>query len=136
MFTKVHRVAFLAALAAVAAALTVPSIASADPTPTTVKISQNAQYVAPWEIDAQVTLSCTAGWGYWINVNAVQPQGWGFTLFGGGQFGGQCTGQQQKIAVALFPFGTGSWLLGDASATADVCAGACAGDTRQIHIGL
>jgi hypothetical protein len=132
----VRRIALLAGLAALAAAFALPTAASADPAPTSVKLSENAQLTVPWEIDAQVTLNCTAGWGYSVFVNATQPQGWGFTLFGGGWAFGQCTGQQQKIAVALFPFGSGNWLLGDASATANACAGACAGDTKQIHIGL
>jgi hypothetical protein len=107
MFTStldppLRRIALPAALAAVVAALALPALASADPSPTSVKLSQSAQFSQPWEIDTQVTLSCTPGFGYWVNVSVVQPQGWGFTLFGGGQTGGQCTGQQQKVAVAVF----------------------------------
>jgi len=127
----------LAVAAALAASLALPAIASADAAPTSVKLSQNAQFVAPWQIDTQVTLSCTAGYGYWVNVNVVQPQGFGFTEFGGGSAGGQCTGQQQKIVVAVFPFnGFGSWIVGDASASVVACAGPCDSDTKQIHIGL
>ena len=71
-----------------------------------------------------------------VNVNVVQPQGFGFTMFGGGWVFGQCTGQQQKLAVPVYSFGYGTWLLGDASASVVACAGPCADDTKQIHIGL
>jgi hypothetical protein len=125
----------LLALAAVAASLVLPGMASADPVPTSVKISQSAQFATPGELNTQVTLSCTAGYGYSVNVTVVQPQSWGFTLFGGGWTFGQCTGQQQKVAVAVYTFG-GTWLLGDASASVAACAGPCDSDTRQIHIGL
>jgi hypothetical protein len=131
-----RRILLLAGAAAIAAAFVLPSVASADPAPTGVKLSQTAQFAAANQIDAQVTLSCTAGWGYSVNVNVVQPQGFGFTMFGGGWASGQCTGQQQKLAVPVYPFGYGTWLLGDASASVVACAGSCAGDTKQIHIGL
>jgi hypothetical protein len=126
----------LLASAAVAASLVLAGVASAGPVPTSVKLSQSAQFTTPSELNTQVTLSCTAGYGYSVNVTAVQPQGWGFTLFRGGWAFGQCTGQQQKVAVAVYPFGFGTWLLGDASASVAACAGPCAGDTKQIHIGL
>ncbi len=123
-------------LAAIAASLALPSVASADPAPTSVKLSQNAQFAGATQIDTQVTLTCTAGYGYSVSVNVVQPQGFGFTMFGGGWAFGQCTGQQQKLAVPVYPFGYGTWLLGDASASVVACAGPCADDTKQIHIGL
>ncbi len=134
----VRSLLLLAGLVAVVAAFVLPAVASADSTPTSVKLSQNAQWVTPFEIDVPVALNCTAGAGYWVSVNVVQPQGFGFTLFGGGTAYGQCTGQQQKLAVAVYPFGYyGTWLLGDASATAEACTYvACASDTKQIHIGL
>lgn len=131
-----RRTLLLAGLAAIAAAFALPSIASADPAPTSVKLSQNAQFAVWNQIDVQVTLSCTAGWGYSVSVNVVQPQGWGFTMFGGGWAYGQCTGQQQKLVVPVYTFGYGTWLLGDASASVAACAGPCADDTKQIHIGL
>jgi len=139
MFIKpLRRLVLFAGLVAVAAWLMVPSMAMADPAPTGVKLAQNAQFIAPFEIDVPVALNCTAGAGYWLSVSVVQPQGFGFTMFGGGNASGQCTGQQQKIAVAVYPFNSyGTWLLGDASATADACTYiACDSDTRQIHIGL
>jgi hypothetical protein len=132
----VRRILVLAGLAALAASLVLPSVASADPTPTSVKLSQSAQFAGANQIDTQVTLSCTAGYGYFVNVNVVQPQGFGFTMFGGGSAYGQCSGQQQKLVVPVYPFNFGTWLLGDASASVVACAGACADDTKQIHIGL
>jgi hypothetical protein len=132
----VRRILVLAGLAALAASLVLPSVASADPTPTSVKLSQSAQFAGANQIDTQVTLSCTAGYGYFVNVNVVQPQGFGFTMFGGGSAYGQCSGQQQKLVVPVYPFNFGTWLLGDASASVVACAGACAADTKQIHIGL
>ena len=132
----VRRILLLAGLTATAASLVLPSVASADPAPTSVKLSQNAQFAGATQIDTQVTLTCTAGYGYFVNVNVVQPQGFGFTMFGGGSAYGQCTGQQQKLAVPAYPFNFGTWLVGDASASVVACAGPCADDTKQIHIGL
>jgi hypothetical protein len=132
----VRRILVLAGLAAIAASLVLPSAASADPTPTSIKLSQSAQFAGANQIDTQVTLSCTAGYGYFVNVNVVQPQGFGFTMFGGGSAYGQCSGQQQKLVVPVYPFNFGTWLLGDASASVVACAGPCADDTKQIHIGL
>jgi hypothetical protein len=132
----VRRILVLAGLAAIAASLVLPSVAGADPTPTSVKLSQSAQFAGANQIDTQVTLSCTAGYGYFVNVNVVQPQGFGFTMFGGGSAYGQCSGQQQKLVVPVYPFNFGTWLLGDASASVVACAGPCADDTKQIHIGL
>jgi hypothetical protein len=123
-------------LAGLAASLALPSVASADPAPTSVKLSQTARFAGPSQIDSQVTLTCTAGYGYFVNVNVVQPQGFGFTMFGGGSAYGQCTGQQQKLAVPVYPFNFGTWLLGDASGSVVACAGPCADDTKQIRIGL
>jgi hypothetical protein len=128
------RTLLLASLAT--AAFVLPGVASADPAPTSVRLSQTVQFAASNQVDAQVTLSCTAGWGYSVNVVVVQPQGWGFTMFGGGWAFGQCTGQQQKLAVPVYSFGMGTWLLGDASASAVACAGPCDQDTKQVRIGL
>jgi hypothetical protein len=137
VFGRPRSIMLLAVAAALAASLVLPGIASADSAPTSVKLSQNVQFVAPSEIATQVTLSCTPGYGYWINVSVVQPQGFGFTEFGGGWASGQCTGQQQKVVVAVYPFGYyGTWILGDATASVVACAGPCASDTKQIHIGL
>jgi hypothetical protein len=132
----VRRILLVAGLAAIAASLALPSVASADPTPTSVRLSQNAQFAGANQVNTQVTLTCTAGYGYFVNVNVVQPQGFGFTMFGGGSAYGQCSGQQQKFVVPVYPFNFGTWLLGDASASVVACAGPCADDTKQIHIGL
>jgi hypothetical protein len=132
----VRRILLVAGLAAIAASLALPSVASADPTPTSLKLSQNAQFAGGNQVNTQVTLTCTAGYGYFVNVNVVQPQGFGFTMFGGGSAYGQCSGQQQKLVVPVYPFNFGTWLLGDASASVVACAGPCADDTKQIHIGL
>jgi hypothetical protein len=134
---SLRRVALLAGVVAIATAIALPAVASADSPPTSVKLSENAVYVWANQINVPVTVSCTAGSGYWVNVNVVQPQSWGFTMFGGGSAGGQCTGQQQKIVVPVYSFNYyGGWILGDASATAEACTWACASDTKQIHVGL
>lgn len=101
--------------------------------PTTVKITQNAQFVSSFQINVVLTISCTAGSGYFASVDVQQPQGFGFTTHGNGQTGGQCTGRQQKVAVSVFPF-DGSWQLGNAVASAIACTAACGSDTKQIHI--
>src|SRR5262245_22471986 len=131
------RILAIAGMAAVLFAL--PTVAIADSAPTTAKLAQTATFISPTQIDVPVTLSCTAGQGYWVNVGVIQPQGFGWTTFGGGNgtINAQCTGQQQKIVVSVYPFNFNSlWSLGDASATVQVCSwAACASDTRQIHVG-
>jgi hypothetical protein len=109
-------------------------VAKADPAPTTVQILENAQYISPSQIDLQVAISCLPGFGYFVNASVVQPQGF-FQQFGNGFASGQCTGQRQKVAVAVFGFGMG-WQLGDAVASVVVCAGPCDTDTKAIHIVL
>jgi hypothetical protein len=101
--------------------------------PTTVKISQNAQFISSFQINVIVTLTCTAGSGYTVNVNVQQPSSFGSTTQGSGSTSGQCSGRQQKLAVAVFAFFDG-WQLGDAVATATACTTACGSDTKQIHI--
>lgn len=116
--------AFLVPLAGV-------GIAKADPAPTSARISENAQYVNPGQINLQVTISCTPGYGYYVNASVVQPRGF-FQIFGNGFAWGQCTGQQQKLAVPVWSYGP--WQLGDAVASVVVCAGPCSTDTKAIHI--
>ena len=133
-------IVLLCALVVVAASLLLPGAASAAPNPITVANGEKAQFISPFQINVPLTLACTAGSGYSLSVSVVQPQGFQFTLFGGGNASGQCTGQQQKLAVPAFPFtpfpGFG-WTLGDAVATVDACQFApfaCNGDTKAIHI--
>jgi hypothetical protein len=117
-------------------AILVPTAARAAAAPSTSgKLSQNAQLVTPNQINVEVDVNCTAGFGYFVNVDVVEPTSSGFTIFGGGQNWGQCTGQQQKIAVSVFSFCCAPpWQLGDASATATTYAGPIDNDTKTIHI--
>jgi len=101
--------------------------------PTTVKISQNAQFISSFQINVVVTLSCSAGSAYSVSIDVQQPQGFGSTTFGNGFTSGQCTGRQQKLAVPVYAFFNG-WQLGDAVASATACTAACGSDTKQIHI--
>ena len=101
--------------------------------PTTVKISQNAQFISSFQINVVVTLSCSAGAGYSVEVDVQQPQGFGTTTSGSGFTSGQCTGRAQKLAVPVFAF-FNSWQLGNAVASATACTAACGSDTKQIHI--
>jgi uncharacterized membrane protein YccC len=101
--------------------------------PTTVKISQNAQFISSFQINVVVTLTCSAGAGYSVEVDVQQPQGFGTTTFGSGFTSGQCTGRAQKLAVPVFAF-FNSWQLGNAVASATACTAACGSDTKQIHI--
>ena len=140
-----HRPRYLSAVFAIAAfaalALAV-GFAKANPSaqagyknsgPTTVKISQSAQFISPFQINVQVTISCSAGSAYFVSVDVQQPQGFGSTTTGHGDTSGQCTGAQQKLAVSVFAF-NGSWQLGDAVASATACTATCGSDTKQIHI--
>lgn len=118
-------------------ALLVPSFASAAAAPSTsVKLSQNAQLVNPGQINVEVALNCTAGYRYYVNVDVVESTSSGFTIFGGGWNCGQCTGQQQKVAVSVYSFCcyAAPWQLGDASATATAYAGPIDTDMKTIHI--
>jgi hypothetical protein len=101
--------------------------------PTTVKISQNAQFISSFQINVVVTLSCSAGAGYSVEVDVQQPQGFGSTTSGSGFTSGQCTGRAQKLAVPVFAF-FNSWQLGNAVASATACTAACGSDTKQINI--
>jgi hypothetical protein len=101
--------------------------------PTTIKISQSAVFISPFQINVQVTISCSAGSAYFVSVDVQQPQGFGQTTTGNGSTSGQCTGSQQKLAVQVFPF-FGNWQLGNAVATASACTASCGSDTKQIHI--
>ena len=101
--------------------------------PTTIKISQNAQFISSFQINVIVTLSCTAGSGYTVSVDVEQPSGFGSTTQGNGSTSGQCSGRQQKLAVPVYAF-FNSWQLGDAVATATACTTTCGSDTKQIHI--
>lgn len=101
--------------------------------PTTVKITQNAQFISSFQINVVLTISCSAGSGYFASVDVSQPQGFGFTTHGNGQTSGQCTGRQQKVVVSVFTF-DGNWQLGNAVASATACTAACGSDTKQIRI--
>jgi hypothetical protein len=101
--------------------------------PTTVKISQNAQFISSFQINVVVTLTCGAGSPYSVNVNVQEPEGFGVTVFGSGFTSGQCTGKQQKLSVPVYAFFDG-WQLGNAVATATACTDTCGSDTKQIHI--
>jgi hypothetical protein len=101
--------------------------------PTTVKISQSAQFISSFQINVQVALSCSAGSAYYVSVDVQQPSGFGSTTSGNGSTSGQCTGAQQKLAVSVYAF-YGSWQLGDAVASATACTATCGSDTKQIHI--
>ena len=120
---------------AAAAALALPTTASAEPVPTTVSIANTAQYVTGSLIDLQLTISCTPGWGYFANVNVIQPQG--FTqVFGNGSVSGLCTGRHQKLAVPVFTGFFPGWQLGDAVTSVTACAQGCDTATREINIDL
>jgi hypothetical protein len=127
--------AFVALALAVGFAKATPSAPSGyqNNGPTTVKITQNAQFISSFQINVVLTLSCSAGAGYFASVDVQQPQGFGFTAHGNGQTSGQCTGRQQKVVVSVFTF-DGSWRLGNAVASATACTAACGSDTKQIHI--
>ena len=134
--SAVFAIAGLAALAtAVGFAKAIPSAQAGyqNTGPATVKISQSAQFISQFQINVVVTLSCTAGSGYFVGVSVEQPQGFGTTRTGNGTVNGQCTGKQQKLAVAVYTFFDG-WQLGNAVASAEACADSCAADTKQIHI--
>jgi hypothetical protein len=141
----IRRSGFLSAVFAIAglAALALAvGFAKANPTaqagyqntgPTTVKITQNAQFISSFQINVVLTISCSAGSGYFASVDVQQPQGFGFMTTGNGQTSGQCTGRQQKVVVSVYTF-NGSWQLGNAVASATACTAACGSDTKQIHI--
>ena len=136
LLSAVFAIAGLVALAlAVGFANASPSVKAGykNSGPTTMRISQSAQFISSFQINVEITLSCSAGSGYFASVNVQQPQGFGSTTTGSGSTSGQCTGRQQKLAVPVYAF-FDAWQLGDAVASATACTAACASDTKQIHI--
>lgn len=125
----------LALMLTALAPLAVPATASADPIPTRVAISQNADYVSNGLINVQLALSCTPGWWYSAQVQVIQPRGF-WQVFGNGFVNGPCTGQHQKLAVSVFAFSFPGWQLGNAVASVNACALGCDTATREIRIGL
>jgi hypothetical protein len=129
---KASRRTFVA-LAALVASVGVVSVAQADPMPTTARIAESAQFVHQGQINLQVTVSCTPGYGYSVQANVMQPQGWTMS-FGNGYVSGACTGQQQKLVVPVYASFFPGWQLGDAVASVTTCAASCTDDTKAIHI--
>ncbi len=128
-----RRLLIVLGLAALLVPLVGVGVAKADPAPTKVQISQNAQFVNQGQIDLQISLSCTPGYGYFVQASVVQPQGYS-QVFGNGYTSGLCTGQQQKLAIPVFSFSYPGWQLGDAVASVTACSLGCADDTKAIHI--
>jgi hypothetical protein len=125
----------LIVLASLVAALAVVGMAQADPAPTNARIAESAQFVYQGQINLQVTVSCTPGYGYSVQANVVQPQGW-TQSFGNGFASGACTGQQQKLVVPVYASFFPGWQLGDAVASVTTCAASCTDDVKAIHIVL
>ena len=134
LLSAVLAIAGLVALAlAVGFANASPSVKAGykTPSPTTLKISQSAQFISSFQINVEITLSCSAGSGYFASVNVQQPQGFGSTTTGSGSTSGQCTGRQQKLAVPVYAFFDG-WQLGDAVASATACTIPCNFDLATV----
>ena len=124
-----------ALLLATVVPLAVPATASADPTPTRLAVSQTAQFTSTGLIVLEVTVDCSPGWGFFVNAQVLQPQG--FTqIAGSGSINGQCTGQHQKLALSVFASFFPGWQLGDAVASVTACAQICDSATRDIRITL
>jgi hypothetical protein len=133
-----RKIALVVVLAASVLPLTLPSIAKADPAPTTVRISEKAQFISPMQINLEVTLSCNAGGFFAVSAMVAQPQPALFVppTTGTGFTSGGCTGQQEKLVVSVFTFFVfPGWQLGDAVASVAACL-PCAVDTREIRIVL
>ena len=120
----IHRPRVLSAVFAIAGVVALAlavGLANANPSvqagyqnpggPTTLKISQNAKFISSFQINVEITLSCSAGSGYFASVNVQQPASFGSTTFGSGYTSGQCTGRQQKLAVPVYAFFDGWQLL-------------------------
>jgi hypothetical protein len=116
-------------------ALAIPATASADPAPTRLTVSQTAFYVSGFQINLEVSVTCTPGFGYFVNASVIQPQGFA-QVSGNGSANGLCTGQHQKIAVPVFSFFFPGWQLGDAAASVTACALGCDSATRNIKVDL
>ena len=137
LWRGIRRLRFLSAVFVitgfVALALAVGFAKASPSVPTTVKISQNARFISSFQVNVEITVSCSAGSGYFASVDVQQPQGFGSTTQGSGSTSGQCSGRQQKLAVPVYAFFNG-WQLGAAVASATACTAACASDTKQINI--
>jgi hypothetical protein len=130
-----RRLLVVLGLAALLVPLVGTDVARADPTPTKVQISQSAQYVNQGQINLQISVLCSPGYGYYVQASVMQPQGFN-QVFGSGFASGLCTGQQQKLAIPVYTSYWPGWQLGDAVGSLIACAGPCDGDTKAIHIVL
>ena len=126
---------FMSMLGAIAA-LALPAVAAAGPSPTRVALAPSATYVSSQQINVEVGLACEEGFFYNVGASVLQQQGLFTQVFGNGSVSGQCTGQHQKVAVPVFAFSFPGWQLGDAVANVSACAFVCDSAARSIRIGL
>ena len=120
---------------ATAAALVVPTAATADPNPTRVSLAPQATWVSPQQINLEVGLACAEGLSYFVSASVIQQQG-AFDVFGSGFASGECTGQPQRVAIPVTTFAFPGWQLGNAIASVFGCGFTCDDTARTIRIGL
>jgi hypothetical protein len=118
-----------------AAALAVPSVAAAEPSPTRVSLAPHATYVSAQQINVQTSITCTEGMSYFVSASVAQQRGT-FTTFGSGFATGQCTGRHQNVAVPVVGWSYPGWQLGEAVASVFGCGFTCDSGARVIRVVL
>jgi hypothetical protein len=132
---RVRRTRWLLAAALVAIAVITPAAAVAQPTPTELSISGNADYISPNQIIVYVTVEGSGGTGS-VFVQAQQAQPPFPTQSGFGSTNIFCDGQRHTYAVSVFSgqFFPG-WQLGEAEASANAfCPSGSDFETKDIRI--
>ena len=127
------KLSYLVPLALTVAAIAVPA-ASTAPSPVSVSISSNAQYVSPVVILVQVTVMCPAGHAFTVSDNVFEPSTSGT---GNGFVFSTCTGNAQTLVLTTVANTGALFAPGKAFAAAQLFSVQFE-DTaqRQIQIGL
>ena len=130
---RLHTLWLLAAALVAVAAFS--SAAAAQPAPTTVNISGNADYVSQFQINVYVTVLGEGGTGF-VNVQVQQARPPFPPQNGSGGTNVICDGQRRTYAVPVFNFmAFPGWQLGEAEASATAfCPSGTDTDTQSIRI--
>jgi hypothetical protein len=101
---------------------------------TSVTIAKHALYIAPFQINVEVSVHCTNGFFAGVQVQVTQPHAGDGVTVGNGFTNALCDGQSKVVVPVFNNFGP-PWTLGDAAAIGLLFTNTGpASDTRDIDI--